>query len=292
MEINKIKRAGCRSGERLLDERRMENTTLIGRNKGDKGNRNGSREIRVVTKESSLGGVGSHKLGQLVAISPVIQRPGANTIARSNFCDGLTAPLFASLVASALPRPYSLNCSHSRMSRWFVPERLVRAYKSQPGAVTRVVAEEENKAGIGGWRTGGRRRGEVGAGEEEKSRERERVSKREREEEGEKRFPQSDPPACSPLRASSLRSRSRDPRDAGPGKKRAREREAAGPKGASEFLILRNRRRIPERFHSPGPGPGISLAPFPGTPGARVNGGLAGYSPGPFSLSLSRSPPP
>lgn len=54
----------------------MENTMLIGRNKGDKGNRNGSREIRVVTKESSLGGVGSHKLSQLVAISPVIQLAG------------------------------------------------------------------------------------------------------------------------------------------------------------------------------------------------------------------------
>ena len=76
----------------------MENTTLIGRNKGDKGNRrNGSREIRVVTKESrpTEESDGSHKLRQLVAISPVIQpRPRANTIASSNFCDGLTGSSF------------------------------------------------------------------------------------------------------------------------------------------------------------------------------------------------------
>lgn len=44
---------------------------------------------------------------------------------------------------------------------------------------------------------------------------------------------------------------------------------------SSEFLILRNRRRIPERFHSGPAISGISLAPFPGTltaRRARVNG--------------------
>lgn len=39
---------------------------------------------------------------------------------------------------------------------------------------------------------------------------------------------------------------------------------------SSEFLILRNRRRIPEKFHSEPAIPGISLAPFPGT--RRVRG--------------------
>lgn len=62
---------------------------------------------------------------------------------------------------------------------------------------------------------------------------------------------------------------------------------------SSEFLILRNRRRIPERFHS---GPAIlsiSLAPFPGTPTARrarVNG-LFGFTDScpRFSLAFSSS---
>lgn len=61
---------------------------------------------------------------------------GAHNRRRAIFATVRRALLFrASLAASALARPYSLNCSHSRMSRWLGPERLVRAYKSQPGAV-------------------------------------------------------------------------------------------------------------------------------------------------------------
>lgn len=59
-----------------------------------------------------------------------------------------------------------------------------------------------------------------------------------------------------------------------------RRREERDQNPSSEFLILRNRRRIPERFHSGPAISGISLAPFPGTPTARrarVNG-LFGFT--------------
>lgn len=61
-------------------------------------------------------------------------------------------------------------------------------------------------------------------------------------------------------------------------KKNLRREEEGGKEEqnlSSEFLILRNRQRIPEKFHSEPAISGISLAPFPGTPRAlaeaRVN---------------------
>lgn len=77
-------------------------------------------------------------------------------------------------------------------------------------------------------------------------------------------------------------------------KKRDRDKEgwSEGPENlSSEFLILRNRRRIPERFHSGPAISGISLAPFPGTPAtrrARVNG-LYGFTDSCSLISLALS---
>lgn len=84
------------------------------------------------------------------------------------------------------------------------------------------------------------------------------------------------------------------------GRAGTRGRERGGVEGkerrewqnlSSEFLILRNRRRIPERFHSGPAISGISLAPFPGTLAARrarVNG-LFGFTDSCLPLFLSSS---
>ena len=161
------------------------------------------------------------------------------------------------------------------MSRWFVPERLVRAYKSQPGAVT-------------SWRKKRRTYGR----ERERERERKRESERERRERerevtqrengvGEKedareRKGRSDshkalhPPLCRckpPLYGVSS-----DPRDAGIRKKGRAERtegENAARRGPdlgipNSTKPSKNSRKVPfTRL-----GPSISLAPFPGTPRA------------------------
>lgn len=53
----------------------------------------------------------------------------------SNFCDGSTGSLLATLAASAPPRPYSLNCSHSRMSAGSSLKGSFALINLSPGAV-------------------------------------------------------------------------------------------------------------------------------------------------------------
>ena len=120
-EINKIKRDQVI----IVNRGEMENT-LIGRNNRDKGNRNGGC-MRVITKESSLDRDESHKLGSLRSLRWFRV---ANTIAWSNFCGRFDG----SPPSSALARPYSSKLFP--FENELVPETLVRAYKSQPRAVT------------------------------------------------------------------------------------------------------------------------------------------------------------
>ena len=147
------------------------------------------------------------------------------------------------------------------MSRWFVPERLVRAYKSQPEAVTL-----------------SRKKRGVPTEEKERDREREMEKRhtgrrrgREEREEGEKRFPQSVPPA--PLYGVST-----DPRDA----RRARKKERAARRAPvlgipNSTKPSKNSRKVP--FTRLGPGHIIStVSRYSGGPRPRVNGEFSDYS--------------
>lgn len=146
-------------------------------------------------------------------------------------------------MAFALARPYPPNCSHSRMNRWRVPERLVRTYKSQSAAIAadskRGTKKTEDEEGNGECR-GKRERREGG---------RERKNGEERETSLTKRFTRLFAATNNLFMESDLKPlRERQ-------KEKGNLREGKGGKGgernlSSEFLILRNRRRIPEKFHS------------------------------------------
>ena len=152
------------------------------------------------------------------------------------------------------------------MSRWFVPERLVRAYKSQPEAVTssrkkRGVPTEKRE------RERERRHTRRTRREEKRKKTRARGRERERDTKGRsvshKAFHQ-----LLFMESALIRETREEPERKSEPKDRAKGNAARrGPVLGipNSTKPSKNSRKVPfTRL-----GPGISLAPFPGTPGAR-----------------------